>query len=99
MVAWAPLGLLHGVADGHNDVLLILPMLLWLLWLLWLERGKLFASALALAVSISIKYLLCLSRFLLFGPNLRYHQPTQLAHPAASDLYFPPVAMILLSRR
>ena len=51
---WLPLGLLHGVADGHNDVAMAFLMLAWL-WLL--QRGRSLAGTAALAGSVVMKYL------------------------------------------
>jgi hypothetical protein len=53
MTGWAPIGLFHGVADGHTDTLMAFPMLLWL-YLIGKERST--AGSLALAASIAIKY-------------------------------------------
>ena len=53
LFGWSPLGLIQGVGDGHNDVVLVLPMLTWLLWS-W--RARTTRSTLALAASVMIKY-------------------------------------------
>lgn len=50
---WAPIALLHGIADGHTDSLMALPMVLWLLLL---ERGRPFGASMSLAASIAMKY-------------------------------------------
>lgn len=53
LTGWSPLALFHGIADGHNDVLFILPVVLWL-W--WVVRDRALPAAVALAGSIAIKY-------------------------------------------
>jgi alpha-1,6-mannosyltransferase len=53
IAGWAPLGLLHGIADGHNDSLLVLAMLLGLVWF---EGGNAIRSAIAIGASVAIKY-------------------------------------------
>jgi hypothetical protein len=54
MFGWLPLGLFHGLADGHNDVLIALFVLLWLNGL---ERRRHAWATLALAASVLIKYI------------------------------------------
>ncbi len=54
LAGWLPLGLIHGVADGHNDVAMAFLMLLWLRLLL---RARPLAATAALAGSVVIKYL------------------------------------------
>jgi alpha-1,6-mannosyltransferase len=52
IAGWVPLGVLQTVAEGHNDIFLALPVILWIALLL-----KQKASApLALAVSVLCKY-------------------------------------------
>jgi alpha-1,6-mannosyltransferase len=50
---WLPLSAEQSVADGHNDILLVLGILLWLLWL---ERDRRLGANLALVASILIKF-------------------------------------------
>ncbi len=52
IVGWVPLGLEQTVAEGHNDVMLVLPALLWIALLL----QKKSAAPLALAASTLCKY-------------------------------------------
>ena len=52
VVGWVPLGVSQTVAEGHNDVVMVLPALLWLFLLL----RKRFAAPLALAASVLCKY-------------------------------------------
>jgi len=51
---WMPLGVMQGVAEGHNDVFLIFFVLLWI-YLLANNRG--FGACCALAASVLIKYI------------------------------------------
>ncbi len=76
LFGWSPLGLTQGVGDGHNDVVLVLPMLLWLLWS---ERGAPVRSALALAASVTIKYVTAP----LFALHLARALVERRAHPRA----------------
>jgi alpha-1,6-mannosyltransferase len=50
---WLPLGVSQSVAEGHNDVIMVL---LLLLWLLGLERRQAIAGRVALAGSMLVKY-------------------------------------------
>jgi alpha-1,6-mannosyltransferase len=52
MLGWIPLGLSQSVAEGHNDIVMIAPALLWLALLL---RGH-WAAPIALTVSVLCKY-------------------------------------------
>ncbi len=52
VVGWVPLGVSQTVAEGHNDIAMVLPALLWLFLLL---RGR-FEAPLALAASMLCKY-------------------------------------------
>jgi alpha-1,6-mannosyltransferase len=52
LVGWIPLGVTQTVAEGHNDVAMVLPALLWMLLAL---RGS-WAAPSALAVSALAKY-------------------------------------------
>ena len=51
-VGWVPVGVVETVAEGHNDIGLVLPALLWLALLLSRKQG----APLALAVSVLSKY-------------------------------------------
>jgi alpha-1,6-mannosyltransferase len=53
IVGWLPVSVLHSVADGHNDVLVLF---LVLLWLYCLQRRSPIAGSLALAGSALVKY-------------------------------------------
>jgi alpha-1,6-mannosyltransferase len=53
LLGWLPLGLFHGLADGHNDVLVPLFVLLWLHGM---EQRRQTRATLALAASVLIKY-------------------------------------------
>ncbi len=50
---WLPLGLIQGVADGHNDVFMVFFVLLWLYGL---DRGKPLLASVSLAASVLVKY-------------------------------------------
>jgi len=50
---WVPLSVTQIVADGHNDIVMVLFLLLWLYWL---KRGDSMKSVLALASSVLTKY-------------------------------------------
>jgi alpha-1,6-mannosyltransferase len=52
LVGWMPLGVTQTVAEGHNDIAMVLPALLWMLLAL---RGR-WAAPSALAVSALAKY-------------------------------------------
>ncbi|HKJ63134.1 MAG TPA: hypothetical protein VKA94_14260, partial [Hyphomicrobiales bacterium] len=52
ITGWLPLGVLETVAEGHNDVILVMPVLLWLALLI----GRKLTSPLALGVSVLSKY-------------------------------------------
>lgn len=52
IVGWIPLGVVETVAEGHNDIMLVLPAMLWLFLLL---QRKLTAPF-ALAASVMCKY-------------------------------------------
>jgi alpha-1,6-mannosyltransferase len=52
LFGWVPLGVSQSIAEGHNDIVMIAPALLWLLLLL---RGNA-AAPLALAASVLCKY-------------------------------------------
>jgi len=54
LAGWLPLGLVHGIADGHNDVAMAFLMLAWL-WLV--QRARPLAATAALAGSVVMKYL------------------------------------------
>jgi alpha-1,6-mannosyltransferase len=51
---WLPLSLLHAVADGHNDVFMLLFVLLWLYGL---QRGQAVQATVGLATSALVKYM------------------------------------------
>ena len=50
---WLPLGVIQGVADGHNDVFVVFFMVLWLYCL---ERGRPIAASVSLTASVLVKY-------------------------------------------
>ncbi len=52
VLGWLPLGVMQTVAEGHNDIMLALPALLWIALLL----RKKFTAPLALAASTLCKY-------------------------------------------
>ena len=52
IAGWLPLGVLQTVAEGHNDVFLVMPVLLWLALLI----GRNASSPLALGASVLSKY-------------------------------------------
>jgi len=52
VAGWVPLGVLETVAEGHNDIALILPALLWLALMLREKMG----APLALVASVMCKY-------------------------------------------
>jgi hypothetical protein len=52
ITGWLPLGVLQTVAEGHNDVFLVMPVLLWLVLLI----GRKLTSPLALGASVLSKY-------------------------------------------
>lgn len=54
VVAWLPLPVLVGIAEGHNDVF---GAALALLWLARLERAQRVRASLLLAASVAVKYL------------------------------------------
>ncbi|MGH7505527.1 MAG: hypothetical protein ACRELX_07735 [Longimicrobiales bacterium] len=54
IAGWLPLGAFQIVAEGHNDVGMVL---LLLLWLALLERGRHLAGTVSLAASVLVKYL------------------------------------------
>lgn len=53
MVGWLPIGVGQVVGDGHNDIVMIVLALLWL-WLL--EREHRLHGSVALALSVTVKY-------------------------------------------
>lgn len=53
LIGWMPMSYFLAVGEGHNDVFMVLPMLLWLHWLI---RGKHFLSPWALGASVLVKY-------------------------------------------
>lgn len=50
---WLPVGVIQGVADGHNDVFMVFFVLLWLYGL---QRGRAVGASLSLAASVLTKY-------------------------------------------
>lgn len=52
ITGWLPLGVLQVVAEGHNDIFLVMPVLLWLSLLI----GRKLTSPLALGASVLCKY-------------------------------------------
>jgi hypothetical protein len=54
ITGWLPLGVVHAVADGHNDVVMAF---LVMLWLFLVTRAKPMRASLALAASVVVKYL------------------------------------------
>ncbi|MEE9608820.1 MAG: glycosyltransferase 87 family protein [Myxococcota bacterium] len=72
---WLPLSVHQTVAEGHNDVFMVL---LVLLWLHWLQRGHPLRASLALAASVSIKYVTA-PLFLLDLLYLRYSQGRRIS--------------------
>jgi alpha-1,6-mannosyltransferase len=52
ITGWLPLGVLQTVAEGHNDIFLVMPVLLWLALLI----GRKASSPLALGASVLSKY-------------------------------------------
>jgi alpha-1,6-mannosyltransferase len=54
IAGWLPIGVVHAIGDGHNDVVMAFLVMLWL-WLLM--KGKPMHASLALAASVVIKYL------------------------------------------
>lgn len=53
ITGWLPLGVLQTVAEGHNDIFLVMPVLLWLALLIGRKR----TSPLALGSSVLCKYI------------------------------------------
>ncbi len=53
LLGWLPLVLLHTIADGHNDILMVAFVLAWLRWR---ERGRPVPATFALAASVAVKY-------------------------------------------
>jgi len=53
MVGWLPIGVVQTMGDGHNDVFMVVLVMLWL-WLLEERRSVL--GSVALALSVTIKY-------------------------------------------
>lgn len=54
LFGWMPMSYFLTVAEGHNDIVMVLPMMGWLLLL---SRGNHLASPWALAISVLIKYI------------------------------------------
>jgi alpha-1,6-mannosyltransferase len=52
LFGWAPVGVTQSIAEGHNDIVMILPALLWFFLLL---RGR-WAAPIALVSSVLCKY-------------------------------------------
>lgn len=71
---WLPLSVVETVGDGHNDIVMVLFMLLWLFSL---QRGGKVSASLALAASILIKYT-TMPLFLLDFLYARYSQKQSL---------------------
>ena len=72
IVGWLPLGVEQTVAEGHNDVMLVLPALLWIALLL----QKKSAAPLALAASTLCKYTTAPLFVLDFINSIRTHRQT-----------------------
>ncbi len=53
VVGWLPIGVVQTVGDGHNDIVMVV---LALLWLSLLERGHRVRGSVALALSVTVKY-------------------------------------------
>lgn len=53
LFGWLPVSVGQSVGEGHNDILMVLMMLLWLYGL---ERGKAIGASISLAASMLIKY-------------------------------------------
>jgi hypothetical protein len=71
VVGWLPLGPVQIAGEGHNDVLMLVFILLWLLCL---ERGRPWLATTALALSVGVKYVsapLFLLDFLFLAPTAR----------------------------
>jgi hypothetical protein len=68
IAGWLPLGVVHAVADGHNDVVMAF---LVMLWLFLLTRAKPMRASLVLAASVIIKYLSAPLFLLDFAHSLR----------------------------
>jgi alpha-1,6-mannosyltransferase len=65
---WTPIGVMQGVAEGHNDVFVVFFVLLWLFFL---QKKYLTRATLALAASVAVKYL-TVPLFLLDFMHARY---------------------------
>ena len=53
VVGWLPLGVVQTVGEGHNDVFMVAAILGWVLLL---ERGRMMAASISLALSVLVKY-------------------------------------------
>lgn len=53
LMGWLPVSVAQSVGEGHNDILMVLMMLLWLFGL---ERGRAIGASASLAASMLIKY-------------------------------------------
>ena len=53
VVGWLPLGVVQTVGDGHNDIFMVAAILGWVLLL---ERGRVIAASVSLALSVLVKY-------------------------------------------
>lgn len=53
MVGWLPVGVIQTLGDGHNDIFMVVLILMWL-WLL--EKRRPVSGSVALALSITVKY-------------------------------------------
>ena len=53
VVGWLPLGVVQTVGDGHNDIFMVAAILGWVLLL---ERGRVMAASISLALSFLVKY-------------------------------------------
>jgi alpha-1,6-mannosyltransferase len=81
IAGWLPVTLIHIMADGHNDIAMVV---LILLWLLLLERAPLSATV-SLAASVVMKYLSAplLLLDLLYHTRTRQRPPLSYAPHAA----------------
>jgi alpha-1,6-mannosyltransferase len=53
VVGWLPLGVVQTVGEGHNDIFMVAAILGWVLLL---ERGRVMAASISLALSVLVKY-------------------------------------------
>ncbi|MBV6521945.1 MAG: hypothetical protein MNPFHGCM_02089 [Gemmatimonadaceae bacterium] len=87
LVGWLPIGVLQTVADGHNDVAMVVCALLWL----HLRRtGRPMAATIALTASVLFKY----ASAPLFLVDLLYREPDESREARAVVQRYLPRAIV-----